>query len=54
MLTKPALIQPKQIHACQPAHLLRHNRQHLQVDAVELIKASPGPRGREALEEFAL
>ena len=38
---------------CVP-HLLCNHRQHLQVDAVELIKARPGARGGEALEELAL
>ena len=34
-------------------HLLRHHRQHLQVDAVELVEAGPGAAAGQALEELA-
>ena len=34
-------------------NLLRHDRQHLQVDAVELVEAGPGAGGGQALEELA-
>ena len=35
-------------------NLLSNDREHLQIDAVELIKASPGASRCKALEEFAL
>ena len=33
--------------------LLGHHRQHLQVDAVELVEAGPGPARRQPLEKLA-
>jgi hypothetical protein len=35
-------------------YLLRHYRQHFKVDAVELVKTRPSPRGRQPFEELAL
>ena len=36
---------------CQ--NLLGDHRQHLKIDAVELVKAGPGPAGRQTLEELS-
>jgi hypothetical protein len=33
-------------------HLLGNDRQHLQLDTVELIEATPGAAASETLEEF--
>jgi len=51
IVTLPDLCQASSKPILDSQQLLSHHRQHLHVDAVELIKARPGPRLQQVVQD---